>query len=53
MAVPGALIDEVALVGPRERIKERLTLWQESPVKTLNVMVSDIKTLQIMVELVG
>ena len=52
MAVPGALIDEVALVGPRERIKERLTIWQDSPVKTLNVMVSDIKTLQIMVELV-
>lgn len=53
MAVPEALIDEVALVGPRERIKERLTLWQDSPVTTLNVTVSDIETLRTMVELVA
>jgi F420-dependent oxidoreductase-like protein len=51
MAVPGALIDEVALVGPRERIKERLTIWHESPVTTLNVTVPDLDTLRTIVEL--
>jgi len=53
MAVPGELIDEVALVGPRERIRERLSLWLESPVKTLNLTVPNVETLRAMVELVG
>ena len=56
MRVPPELIDEVALVGPRERIRERLSLWQNSPITTLNMMPmgSDpIATLRMMVELVG
>lgn len=53
MAVPETLIDEVALVGSRERIKDRLSLWKDSPVTTLNMTVSDVKTLRTMVELVG
>jgi F420-dependent oxidoreductase-like protein len=53
MAVPGELIDEVALVGPRERIKERLSLWRDSPVTTLNLTVPDVETLRVMVELVN
>jgi F420-dependent oxidoreductase-like protein len=28
--VPEALIDAIALVGPRERIKERLTVWKDA-----------------------
>ncbi len=28
--VPDELVDEIALVGPRERIAERLQLWQEA-----------------------
>lgn len=28
-AVPDALIDEISLVGPPERIRERLQAWQE------------------------
>lgn len=51
--IPGELIDEVALVGPRERIRERLTLWQESPITTLNMMINDVETLRTMVELAG
>ncbi|MDT8307491.1 MAG: LLM class F420-dependent oxidoreductase [Anaerolineae bacterium] len=52
-AIPGDLIDEVALVGPRERVRERLQLWRDSPVRTLNnMMVSDVATLRTMVELV-
>jgi F420-dependent oxidoreductase-like protein len=29
-AVPAALVDEIALVGPRERIAERLAAWREA-----------------------
>jgi len=50
--VPAELIDEIALVGPRERIKERLQLWIDSPVTTLNMMLFDIDTMRTMVELV-
>jgi F420-dependent oxidoreductase-like protein len=53
MAVPGELIDEVALVGPKARIRERLSTWQNSPVTTLNLMIPNIETLQVMVELIG
>src|SRR5215831_3666099 len=34
-AVPDALVDEVALCGPRERIKERLSRWTGSGVTTM------------------
>ena len=37
MAVPSAFADEISLVGPPERIKERLVAWRESPVTTLLV----------------
>ena len=30
MAVPDALVDETALVGPKERIIERLQVWKEA-----------------------
>jgi F420-dependent oxidoreductase-like protein len=53
MAVPPELIDQVALVGPKERIKERLSLWAGSPINTLNLAVTDIDTLRAMVELVS
>ena len=53
MKVPPELIDEVSLVGPRERIKERLGRWLDSPVTTLNMTVFDVKTMRAMVELVG
>ena len=34
-AVPDALVDEVALCGPQERIRERLPRWKGSGVSTL------------------
>jgi F420-dependent oxidoreductase-like protein len=52
MAVPSALIDEIALVGPKERIKERLTIWRDSPITTLNMTVFNIEALRTMVELI-
>jgi F420-dependent oxidoreductase-like protein len=36
-AVPDELVDAVSLVGPRERIAERLEAWRETPVTTLLV----------------
>jgi len=37
-AIPDALIDDVALVGPSGRIADRLEAWKASPVTTLNVL---------------
>ena len=51
--VPAELIDAVALVGPRERVRERLALWRSSPVTTLNMTVFDVETLRAMVELMA
>src|SRR3989475_11561945 len=51
-AVPDALVDEVALVGSRERIADRLGAWRESGVTTLLVQAYDRATLQTMAELV-
>lgn len=51
-AVPDALVDEVALCGPKERIAERLALWENSPVTTLNVTAFDVDTVRAMAELV-
>jgi len=51
--VPGELIDEVALVGPKARIKERLSQWLDGPATTLNLTVPNVETLRTMVELVN
>jgi len=53
MKVPAELIDEIALVGPKERIRERLQTWIDSPVTTLNMMIYDIQALRIMIELLA
>ncbi|MBI4268819.1 MAG: LLM class F420-dependent oxidoreductase [Candidatus Rokubacteria bacterium] len=37
VAVPDALVDEVALCGPRERIRELVAVWRASGVTTLMV----------------
>ncbi len=50
-AIPNELVDDVALCGPKERIRERLELWKSSPVTTLNMGIYDIDTLRTMVEL--
>ncbi len=50
-AVPDALVDEVALCGPRERIQERLALWRQTPVTTLNLIAYDVESLRTMAEL--
>lgn len=51
-AVPNELVDSVALVGNRDRIKDRLQIWQESDITTLNIQTFDIEVLRLMAELV-
>ncbi|MFQ5407170.1 MAG: LLM class F420-dependent oxidoreductase [Anaerolineales bacterium] len=51
-AVPDALVDDVALCGPKERIAERLELWMQSPITTLNMMTNDVAAMRAMAELV-
>ena len=50
-AVPDALVDEVALVGPRERIAERLEAWKASPVRTLLLGAGQPEAIQAVAEL--
>jgi F420-dependent oxidoreductase-like protein len=50
-AVPDALIDEVALVGPPEQLRDRLDAWRESGVTRLLVSTHDLGTLRAMAEL--
>jgi F420-dependent oxidoreductase-like protein len=51
-AVPDELVDAVALVGPKKRIRERLSAWRETPVTTLIVGSPQVDALQVMAELV-
>jgi F420-dependent oxidoreductase-like protein len=51
-AVPDSLVDDVALVGPRERIAERLDAWRESGATTLLCSTHDPEAVRTMAELV-
>ena len=51
-AVPDGFVDEINLIGPVERIKERLDAWRESPVTTLSIGGGDLDLLRTMAELV-
>jgi F420-dependent oxidoreductase-like protein len=50
-AVPDAFVDEMALVGPRERIAERLEAWKESGATTMLVSTRDLGTVRAVAEL--
>ena len=50
-AVPDQFADEISLCGPRERIKEKLQDWQDSPVTSLLIN-GDATLLREMAELV-
>ena len=52
MAVPDELVDEIALVGPKERIAERLEAWREAGISTLIVQTKQVEALRVMAELV-
>ncbi len=49
-AVPDELIDEVALVGPKARIAERLEAWKASPVTDMLVSAGQPELLEVLAE---
>jgi F420-dependent oxidoreductase-like protein len=51
-AVPTAFADEISLVGPKERIRDRLDAWRETAVTTM-IVNGDPDTLRTLAELVG
>jgi F420-dependent oxidoreductase-like protein len=51
-AVPDELVDALALVGPKERIRDRLAAWRETPVTSLLVGSPQPEALEVLAELV-
>jgi F420-dependent oxidoreductase-like protein len=49
-AVPDELADEVALVGPPARIKDRLAAWRESGVRTLVCATMQVEAVRLLAE---
>lgn len=49
-AVPSELCDEIALVGPKDRVREKLQDWKNSDVTSLNIGSANRDTLRFMAE---
>ncbi|MGH7788724.1 MAG: LLM class F420-dependent oxidoreductase [Candidatus Binatia bacterium] len=49
-AVPDELADEVSLVGPPERIRDRLAAWRESGVGTLTCATMQVEALRLLAD---
>ena len=49
-AVPDTLADEISLCGSKDRIRDRLTAWKESPVTMLNAGSANADTLRFLAE---
>ena len=50
-AVPDDMIDAVSLIGPKERLRDQLAAWEESPATTLVLQGPQKKTLEVLAEL--
>jgi len=51
-AVPDALADSISLIGPRERIAERVEAWKKSPATTLLLGAQQPEAVRLLAELV-
>ncbi|GMQ84514.1 MAG: LLM class F420-dependent oxidoreductase [Acidimicrobiia bacterium] len=51
-AVPDELVDELSLIGSKERIADRLDVWKQAGVTTLILNTTNPKTLRTLAELV-
>ena len=49
--VPDKLVDEVSLLGSRDRIADRLQAWKSSPIKTLLIGTGQIEAIRLLAEL--
>ena len=52
-AVPDAFVDEISLVGPPERIRDRLAAWEDSPVTHLLVSARETEDLRRLAEILS
>jgi F420-dependent oxidoreductase-like protein len=52
-AVPDKLVDEVALVGPPARIRERAAAWKASPVTTMIIGTVQPEAVRLLAEIFG
>ncbi len=52
VAVPDDMVDELSLVGPVERVRDRLEAWKDSGVSGLAIGTLDLATLRSLAELV-
>ncbi|HMG34149.1 MAG TPA: LLM class F420-dependent oxidoreductase [Blastocatellia bacterium] len=50
-AIPNDLIDELALCGPKERVRDLLAVWKDFGVKTLICGTGDVNSIRTMAEL--
>ena len=50
MAVPDALVDAVALVGSKARIRDQLQRWRDCPITSMNVTAYSVDTLRFLAE---
>jgi alkanesulfonate monooxygenase SsuD/methylene tetrahydromethanopterin reductase-like flavin-dependent oxidoreductase (luciferase family) len=51
-AVPTEFADEISLVGSVERIRDRLQVWEESPVTMINVGARSAEEIRALAEVV-
>ena len=51
-AVPDELVDEISLIGPKERIADRLDVWRESGITTMILGAAQPEALRVVAELV-
>jgi alkanesulfonate monooxygenase SsuD/methylene tetrahydromethanopterin reductase-like flavin-dependent oxidoreductase (luciferase family) len=50
--VPRAMVEEIALIGPREKVRDELEVWKASRVTTMLIGAHDPSVLRTMAELV-
>ena len=50
--VPDKLVDEIALVGPKERIRDRVAAWKKSPATSMLIGAGQPEALRLLAELV-
>lgn len=49
--VPDELVDAVALVGPKEHMRDQLSRWQSSPVTTMIIGTNQVEALRVLADL--
>ena len=50
-AVPDALVDDLCLCGPEDRIRDRFQAWRAAPITTLNLREPGVEVLRLMAKL--